>query len=99
MHTESQQPFRNPHDHALNITIAATFTAEPVQDALAFWMKEPDLPGSIEFAPCNQVFQQLLDPGSLVGRNRRGLGGGKTGSLRFQSSSGSIGLDMMGLLD
>jgi len=73
MHTESQQLFRNPYDHARNMVIAATFTAEPVRDALAFWMAELNLPGSIEFAPYNQVFQQLLDPSSLMGRNRKGV--------------------------
>ena len=29
--------------------------------------------GSIEFAPYNQVFQQLLDPGSLLSHNRNGV--------------------------
>ena len=55
------------------IAIAATFTAEPVQEALEFWMEEIGQPGSIEFAPYNQVFQQLLDPNSLLGKNRRGV--------------------------
>ena len=55
------------------IAIAATFTAEPVQEAFEFWMEEIGQPGSIEFAPYNQVFQQLLDPNSLLGKNRRGV--------------------------
>ena len=42
-------------------------------DALAFWMDELDFAASIEFAPYNQVFQQLLDPGSLVAQNRTGF--------------------------
>ena len=58
---------------ALRVAIAATFTAEPVEEALAFWMEEIGQPGSIEFAPYNQVFQQLLDPNSLLGRNRQGI--------------------------
>src|ERR1035438_9903031 len=58
---------------ARRIAIAATFTAEPVEEALAFWMEEIGRPGSIEFAPYNQVFQQLLDPNSLLGRNRQGI--------------------------
>ena len=73
MQTESQQPFQSSHDYAPNIVVAATFTAEPLQDALAFWMNELELAGSIEFAPYNQVFQQLLDPGSLLGQNRKGV--------------------------
>ena len=55
------------------IVIAATFTADPVEEALAFWIEEIERPGSIEFAPYNQVYQQLLDPNSLLGRNRQGI--------------------------
>ena len=55
------------------VAIAATFTAEPVQEPLEFWMEEIGRPGLIEFAPYNQVFQQLLDPNSLLGKNRRGV--------------------------
>ena len=50
-------------DHPTSrVAVAATFTAEPVQEALDFWMGELGLPASVEFAPYNQVFQQLLDP-------------------------------------
>lgn len=55
------------------IAVAATFTAEPVRDSLEFWMQQLDLPSAIEFAPYNQVIQQLLDPSSLLARNRRGI--------------------------
>jgi FkbH-like protein len=55
------------------IAIAATFTAEPIEKVLAFWMRELDIPSSIEFAPYNQVFQQLLDPASLLGENQSGV--------------------------
>lgn len=52
------------------IAIAATFTAEPIADSLAFWMRELNIvsDNSIEFAPYNQIFQQLLDPTSLLNR-------------------------------
>ena len=53
--------------------MAATFTAEPVKDALDFWMGELGLPAPVEFAPYNQVFQQLLDPSSLLSQNRSGV--------------------------
>lgn len=56
-----------------NIVLTATFTAEPVQDSLQFWMSELDVPCTIEFAPYNQVFQQLLDPASVVSMNSSGL--------------------------
>ena len=55
------------------IAVAATFTAEPVEDSLRFWGQELRLPFKIEFAPYNQVFQQLLDPSSGISKNRRGL--------------------------
>jgi FkbH-like protein len=55
------------------IAIAATFTAEPLADALAYWMGELGVPSRITFAPYNQVFQQLLDPSSLLAGNGRGV--------------------------
>ncbi|HTL59970.1 MAG TPA: amino acid adenylation domain-containing protein [Candidatus Limnocylindrales bacterium] len=55
------------------IAVSATFTAEPLAEPLSYWMKELQMPGGIEFAPYNQVFQQLLDPASLLGTNSRGL--------------------------
>jgi len=56
-------------DRVHTIVIAATFTAEPVEATLAFWMKELGIPAKIRFAPYNQVFQQLLDPASMLARN------------------------------
>lgn len=55
------------------IAVAATFTAEPLNDSLAFWMRHLGFPYEIRFAPYNQVFQQLLDPASLLGSNRGGF--------------------------
>ena len=55
------------------VTIASTFTAEPVEDSLAFWLDELGQRTSIKFAPYNQVFQQLLDPGSLLATNWQGV--------------------------
>ena len=55
------------------LAISATFTAEPVQDALEFWMQQLDLSAQVSFAPYHQVFQQLLDPTSLLANNRQGL--------------------------
>lgn len=57
----------------LTIAIAATFTAEPVRESLAFWMQQLDIPAAIEFAPYNQIFQQLLDPTSLFSKNTDGI--------------------------
>ena len=55
------------------IAIAATFTAEPLEEPLRYWMKELEISASIEFAPYNQIFQQLLDPASLLCANQHGL--------------------------
>jgi amino acid adenylation domain-containing protein/FkbH-like protein len=57
----------------LPVVVASTFTAEPIEPGLAFWMKELGLPSEFHFAPYNQVFQQLLDPGSRLGQNREGF--------------------------
>lgn len=55
------------------IAIASTFTAEPVEAAISFWMERLGIPAQCEFAPYNQVFQQLLDPSSLLSRNQNGV--------------------------
>ncbi len=55
------------------LAITATFTAEPIEESLGFWMQELNIPSNIAFAPYNQVFQQLLDPASLVSTNQHGI--------------------------
>jgi hypothetical protein len=60
-------------DRKQTVAIASTFTAEPLQVPFAFWMKELGINGEITFAPYNQVFQQLLDPSSLISRNADGV--------------------------
>ena len=59
--------------HRQTIAIAANFTAEPIEEPLAFWMEELRIPSRIEFAPFDQVFQQLLDSGSLLAGNSDGF--------------------------
>jgi len=54
------------------IAVAASFTAEPVKPALSFWMKRLGKPATVKFAPFNQIFQQLLDPASLLSGNKHG---------------------------
>ena len=53
--------------------MAATFTAEPLEEPLGFWLRELRLQASIAFAPYGQLFQALLDPASLLRTNDRGL--------------------------
>lgn len=63
-----------PRSSALvQIVVAATFTAEPLEESLDFWMKQLAISSFIEFAPYNQVFQQLLDPSSAFAQNKQGI--------------------------
>jgi FkbH-like protein len=55
------------------IAISATFTAEAIQPALAFWAGELGLDYEIRFAGYNTLFQQLLDRGGLFASNRGGI--------------------------
>ena len=55
------------------MAISATFTSEPVEESLHFWGRELESPLHAAFAPYNQVFQQLLDPSSLLADKANGL--------------------------
>ena len=60
------------HPHAiLHLAVASTFTAEPVERTLSFWLDKLDISHVIQFSPYNQVFQQLLDANSLFSQNQR----------------------------
>ena len=54
------------------IAVTANFTADPVSESLEFLLPGVGLPCNVEHAPFDQVFQQLLDPASLLGGNRTG---------------------------
>lgn len=64
----------NPEDTkpSSRLAITATFTAEPIAESLNFWKRKLNLPWEFDFAPYNQVLQQLLDPNSLLRRNSQG---------------------------
>src|ERR1041384_7924843 len=72
-HLADEIPSLAPPRCAPTLAVVATFTAEPLQDALDFWMRELGQDAVIEFAPYNQVFQELLDPASLLSRNQSGV--------------------------
>lgn len=55
------------------IVIAATFSAEPLEESFEFWQHEMFVSFEFKFAPYTQVFQQLLDPLSLFAKNINGL--------------------------
>lgn len=54
------------------LAIAASFTAEPLQQALGFLLDEAGLNLEVQFAPYNQVFQELLSRTSLLASNAQG---------------------------
>ena len=60
------------HKAAVNLVIASNFTAEPLEDSLDFWGDHFGVRLRTEFAPYNQIFQQLLDTGSAFRRNSDG---------------------------
>ena len=61
---------REPAAPLHTITLAATFTVEPIEQCVHFWMDRLQCPFAVRSAPYNQVFQQLLSPDSLLGRNQ-----------------------------
>ena len=72
MNTDGSRASANSFLPAYRLAVAATFTVEPIEDALAYWMEELGVACTIDFAPYNQVFQQLLDPSSQLAQNRNG---------------------------
>lgn len=64
-HSSSNAPFP--------LEISASFTAEPLSPALHYWCKRLHLETAVHYAPYNQIFQSLLDPGSAFQRNESGL--------------------------
>jgi FkbH-like protein len=54
------------------IRIVSTFTSEPLAEPLQFWLRRTGIDCDVEFAGYNQIFQELLDPASLMRRNRLG---------------------------
>lgn len=61
---ETHAPPADPH--AITLAIAATFTAEPLAPHIRWWGRAFGLPIEPRFAGYNQVFQELLDPRSLL---------------------------------
>jgi FkbH-like protein len=55
-----------------NINITGTFTVEPVEPYLKSWLDEFNTSGIISFTGYNQVFTQLLNPGSEFNQSHDG---------------------------
>lgn len=60
-------------EQEMTIAVAATFTAEPLEQPLAHWMQELEFPARIRFAPYGQLFQSLLDASGPFLTNGSGL--------------------------
>jgi hypothetical protein len=52
--------------YSRHLTVAATFTAEPIRPYLDFWLETIGLTHEIEVAPPGQIFQSLLGPGRIA---------------------------------
>jgi amino acid adenylation domain-containing protein/FkbH-like protein/non-ribosomal peptide synthase protein (TIGR01720 family)/FkbM family methyltransferase len=74
------------HISKQKIVITATFTSEPIKDYLSYWFQEIGILYSIEFAPYNQVFQELLNPVSLLTNNQNGV---NVALVRFEDWEGT----------
>lgn len=68
----SAEGSRTASENSLTLVVASTFTAEPIEPFLSFWLEQVGIAASIRFTPYNQVFQQLLDPVSLLNTNENG---------------------------
>jgi FkbH-like protein/FkbM family methyltransferase len=62
-----------PEVNPTKLVVASNFTAEPIEDSLRFWASYFDVKNTIEFAPYDQVFQQLLQSDSVLRRNTAGV--------------------------
>ncbi|MDR3717282.1 MAG: HAD-IIIC family phosphatase [Bryobacteraceae bacterium] len=62
-----------PSAESFVFSIAASFTAEPLQASLLFWGRQLQSSFEIRFAPFNQLMQTLLDSGSVFAQNRHGV--------------------------
>ena len=70
---ERPVPAESSSAEETRLCVASTFTAEPLEDSLKFWGAHFGRNVRVDFAPYNQVFQQLLDPASAFRRNRDGI--------------------------
>ncbi|WP_435022095.1 HAD-IIIC family phosphatase [Tundrisphaera sp. TA3] len=57
----------------LSVAVSATYTAEPIEGPLRFWIGELGFDPRVRFADYSQLIPQLLDPGSLFAANARGI--------------------------
>ncbi|MCB9252923.1 MAG: amino acid adenylation domain-containing protein [Flavobacteriales bacterium] len=59
-----------PVQKTLPVYICSSYVAEPVTDAIQYWSEELEVKIDLEFAPYNQVFQQLMDTSGKLWTNK-----------------------------
>lgn len=64
-----QAKLKQVKEEPQKLAVTATYTAEPIAEYVKWWSKRFGEDLTVEFAPYNQVFQQLLDPTSLIAAN------------------------------
>ncbi len=78
-------------DRSMPLVLAANFTADPIGPGLDFWAGALPLWSGATFAPFDQVFQQLLDPTSMLNSNTAGIN-----ALLVQTQRWGRGDELMG---
>lgn len=66
---EQQGLFKNEMQNN-GIVISASFTSEPLEASLQWWLRQFQISIPIYFAPYNQIHQQCLDNQSLFSKNK-----------------------------
>jgi natural product biosynthesis luciferase-like monooxygenase protein len=79
-----------PVSETVGMVLSSTFTAGPVAEPVNYWLDQLALPVTIEFAPYNQVFQQLLQPSSEMARNEDGVNFALLRMADWGSSAGTV---------
>jgi FkbH-like protein len=59
--------------HPFRFAVSASFTAEPLRQAVLFWGTHLKSDFEVRFAPYNQIHQTLLDPSSEFALNTHGV--------------------------
>ena len=73
MLAEKGEAIMSGRDDIINIAVTASFTAELTGPYIEWWLSQFNCHAKVEFAPYNQVFQELLDQNSLLNGNRDGI--------------------------
>jgi predicted enzyme involved in methoxymalonyl-ACP biosynthesis len=78
----------------VEVVLSSTFTAGPVAEPVNYWLEQLSLPVTVEFAPYNQVFQQLLQPSSEMARNQDGVNFALLRMADWGSAAGTVAAEL-----